>query len=117
MALFVLIIVALIVAQTWLDWRDTSRNWKVPDWAKGTALAGVLTVSLTAAASFASAWIQDPAAERAIDFGSHLFWPEFAFIFCMLGVIVFTVRKQRLRLMLLIVAVALSVFSIGLALS
>jgi hypothetical protein len=116
-ALFVLIIVALIVAQTWLDWRDTSKGWRVPDWAKGAALAGVLAVSLTAVTSFASAWILDPANQWAIEFGSRLFWPELVFLFCMMGIIGFAVRKKRLRLMLLLAAIVLSVFSIGLALS
>ncbi len=34
-ALFVLLIVGVVVAQTWLDWRDTAKKWVLPDWAQG----------------------------------------------------------------------------------
>src|SRR5450755_3181810 len=64
-ALFVLILVGVVVAQTWVDWRDTRKKWIVPNWAKGTALAGVIAVSLAAIASFASVWIQDSADQSA----------------------------------------------------
>ena len=40
-ALFVLMVAALVVAQTWLDWRDTKKDWVVPEWVKGLALAGL----------------------------------------------------------------------------
>ena len=52
MALFVLMVAALVVAQTWLDWRDAKKDWVVPEWAKGLALAGAVAASLTAAPSF-----------------------------------------------------------------
>jgi hypothetical protein len=116
LALFVLMVVGLVVAQTWLDWRDTKKGWVVPDWAKGTALAGVLAVSLTAATSFASAWIQDPANQTDSDFSISHLWPEIAFLFCVLGIIVFTVRKKRPRLMLLLTGVVVAAFWIGLSL-
>lgn len=117
MALFVLIAVGLVVTQTWLDWRDTKKGWVVPDWAKGTALAGVLAVSLTAASSFASAWIQDPTNQIDGDFSVSHMWPELVFLFCVLGIIVFTVRKRRLRLMLLLTGVVVTAFWLGMALS
>ena len=41
-ALFVLILVGVVVGQTWLDWRDSLKKWRIPDWAKGTGLAGVV---------------------------------------------------------------------------
>ncbi len=63
MALFVLILVGVVVAQTWLDWRDTLKKWVFPNWAKGTALAGVIAASLTAITSFASVLLQEPASQ------------------------------------------------------
>ena len=88
MAIFVLILVGVVVAQTWVDWSDTRKKWIVPDWAKGTALAGVIAVSLAAIASFASVWIQDSASQTGPEVMSKLFWPELAFLVCMMAVIV-----------------------------
>jgi hypothetical protein len=116
-ALFVLILVGVVVAQTWLDWSDTRKNWKVPDWAKGTALAGVIAVSLAAVTSFTSVWIQDSASQSASELPSKLFWPELAFLLCMMGVIVLSVRKKRMRLMLLLVAMVFGAFWLGVMLS
>ena len=117
MELFVLVVVGIVVAQTWLDWRDTKKGWVVPDWIKGTALAGILAVSLAAATSFASAWIQDPANQLGDDLSLSRLWPELVFLFCMMGIIVFTVRKKRLRLLFLLTGVLVAAFWLGMALS
>lgn len=117
MELFVLVVVGLVVAQTWLDWRDTKKGWVVPDWIKGTALAGILAVSLAAATSFASAWIQDPANQLGDELSLSHLWPELVFLFCMMGIIVFTVRKKRLRLLFLLTGVLVAAFWLGMALS
>jgi hypothetical protein len=116
-AVFVLILVGVVVAQTWADWRDTLKNLAVPDWAKGTALAGVIAASLAALTSFASVWIQDAASPTVSALPSRLFWPELAFLLCMMGVIVLSVRKKRLRLMLLLVAMVFGAFWLGVMLS
>jgi hypothetical protein len=106
-----------VVAQTWLDWRDTLKKWAFPDWAKGTALAGVVAASLTAITSFASVLIQEPASESGTESVSRLFWPELVFLLCMMGVIVVSVRKKRMRLMLLLVAMVFGAFWLGVMLS
>jgi hypothetical protein len=116
-ALFVLILVGVVVAQTWVDWSDTRKKWIVPNWAKGTALAGVIAVSLAAIASFASVWIQDSASQPGPEVMSKLFWPELAFLVCMMGVIVISVRKKRLRLMLVLAGVVIGAFYLGVMLS
>jgi hypothetical protein len=116
-ALFVLILVGMVVAQTWVDWRDTRKKWIIPDWAKGAALAGVIAVSLAAISSYASVWIQDSATQPGPDTMSKLFWPELVFLVCMMGVIVFSVRKKRLRLMLLLGVVVIGAFCLGVLLS
>ena len=116
MALFVLIAVGIVVAQTWLDWRNSKRNWVVPDWAKGTALAAMVGVSLAAALSFTSICIQDQASQGSTTLGSPLFWMEFGFLLCMMGVITFVVRQKRMRSMVLLgAAVAIAVW-LGVAL-
>lgn len=102
MALFVLIIVGLVVAQTWLDWRDANMDWVIPEWAKGMALAGVVAVSLAAATSFASVWLQDQAGHASSGFGSQVFCLELGFLLCMMGLVIFAARKKRLRLMILV---------------
>jgi hypothetical protein len=114
-ALFVLIVVGVIVAQTWLDWRDTRKKSLLPDWAKGTALAGVIAVSLAALTSFASVWIQDAAGQSESGFPSAYFWPELGFLICMMGLIVFAVRRKKLRALLLLALVVITVFWFGMS--
>jgi len=116
-ALFVVAVVGLVVAQTWLDWRDTRKNWVLPEWAKGVGLAGLVAVSLTAATSFASVWIQDSAGQPPSAFGSRLFWPQLGFLLCAMGIIIATLRKKRLRLMLILTALLTFAFWLGISLS
>ena len=117
MALFVLVVVGLVIAQTWFDWRDAKRSWVVPEWAKGIALAGAIAASLTAAASYASSWMVDNAARPISVFNARLFWPELGFLLCGMAVIVVAVRKKRLRLMLILTAVLTAAFWIGMTMS
>lgn len=117
MALFVLILVGLVVGQTWLDWRETRRDWVIPEWAKGMALAGVIAISLTAATSFASMWLQDNAGQWSAGFGSRLFWMELVFLFIVLGMIVVATRMKRLRWLLIVASiVTAAAFWFGLSL-
>lgn len=117
MALFVLAIVGVVVGLTWLDWRDTAKTWVVPDWAKGLALAGVVAVTLTALTAFASSWIQDGASQWDGGLSSHLFWPEFAFLLCSMGVIISAVRKKRLRILIVLAVVLTAAFWLGMKIS
>jgi len=117
-ALFVLVIIGLIVAQTWLDWRDTGRTWFVPDWARGAALAGLIAVSLAAATSFASIWIQESADQ--FDTGvtsSRLFWPQIGFLVCMVAIIIVGIRKKRMRLPMAITGCLVAAFWVGMTFS
>ena len=105
MALFVLILVGLVVGQTWLDWRETRKDWVMPEWAKGMALAGIIAVSLTAVTSFASVWLQDSAGQWTAGFGSRFFWMELLFLFIVLGTIVLAARIKRFRWLLIVASV------------
>ena len=116
MALFVLIIVGVVVAQTWLDWRDARKNWVLPDWAKGVALAGALGALLTAATSSASFLMQDASGGWGGG-GSGLFWPELGFLLCAMAIVIFAVRKKRMRVLLALSALLIAAFWIGMALS
>jgi hypothetical protein len=116
-ALFVVIVVGLVVAQTWLDWRDARKTWVLPEWAKGMALAGVVAVSLTAATSFTSVWLQDSAGQWTNGIGSGLFWPQLGFLLCAMGIIIATLRKKRLRLMLILTTLLTFAFWLGMTLS
>jgi lipopolysaccharide export LptBFGC system permease protein LptF len=116
-AWFVLILVGAVVTVTWLDWRDTLERWAFPDWAKGTALAGVIAASLAAITSFASVLIQEPASQTSAEYTSKLFWPELAFLLCMMGVIVVSARKKSVRLMLLLTTMTVGAFWLGAMLS
>jgi hypothetical protein len=117
MALFVLVVVGVVVAQTWFDWRDAKKGWVLPEWAKGMALAGTVAASLTAAASFASSWLQDSAGSPRNLFNSQTFWPELGFLFCAMAVIIIAIRKKRLRLMMILTGVLIAAFWIGMTMS
>ncbi len=109
MALFVLVVVGLVIAQTWLDWRDTKRNWVVPDWAKGLALAAVVAISLTSVSSFASSWMQGEAGNWSTELSSRHLWFELGFLVCTMGLIVLGARKKRLRLALFMAGMAAAI--------
>jgi hypothetical protein len=115
-ALFVLLLVGVVVAQTWLDWRDTNKARVMPEWVKGMALGGLLAVPLAAAAAVISIWIREDPAVAAGAFGSHISWPAIAFLAFAMTVLVLAVRKKGLRFMLLLAAVVVAAFWLGLSL-
>ena len=117
MGLFVLIAVGVVVAQTWLDWRDSRKQWVVPEWARGLALGGALTVCLTAASSYASVWLQDPASSWGSAMGSRLFWPEAALLAAVLGILVVVARKKRMKLAVFLSALVIAAYWLGLTLA
>jgi nicotinamide riboside transporter PnuC len=114
-ALFVLIIVGIVVAQTWYDWRKNKKNGVLPDWAKGVALGGVLSVSLAAMASFASAWMQDPGSPWGNAIQSHLFWPEAGLFLVAVSAVLLMTRKKRLPWLLLLAGVILAALWVGMS--
>jgi hypothetical protein len=117
-ALFVLFIVGAVVVQTWLDWRDARKDWVLPEWAKGVALAGALGALLTAVTSSASYMMQEAAGDWSGNgFGSGLFWAELVFLLCGMAVINFAVRKKGMRVLLALSALLIAAFWLGVALS
>jgi len=116
-ALFVVVVVGLVIAQTWLDWRDAKRDWVLPEWAKGLALAGVVAASLTGVTSFASSWIQDSTGQWAGGLASRFFWPELGFLLCAMAIVVAGVRTKRTRLMLVLTGILTAAFWLGMTLS
>lgn len=112
MALFVLVVVGIVVAQTWLDWRDTRKDSPLPSWAKGTAMASVVAISLASAASYASVWIEG-SAQSAPSSAPRLFWPELGFLLCALGIVILTARKKRMRWMFLLTGIVVAAFWLG----
>jgi len=115
-ALFVLLLVGVVVAQTWFDWRDTNKARVVPEWAKGMALGGLIAVPLAAAAAVFSIWIREDPAIAAGAFGSHISWPAIAFLLFAMTILVLAVRKKGLRFMLLLAGVVVAAFWLGLSL-
>src|ERR1700747_3533286 len=77
-ALLVLLIVGVVVVQTWLEWRDTRRGWHLPQWARGLALGALVVTPLTATASFASMWYEDSLGLLGRGVGAW-FWFEMGF--------------------------------------
>jgi hypothetical protein len=112
-AIFIVLVVVLIVGQTWVDWRDTQRKSTVPSWARGVALGGLFAIGLTAVTSFASAAYEATLSGWNARLSAHLFWPETVFVILAIGVIVIALRKKRLGVVfalagLLAAAIALS---------
>jgi len=115
-ALFVLILVGIVVAQTWFDWGDAKKVWSVPDWGKGIALGGLIAVSLAASSDFASVWIQGEAGDLTGGFGSARLWLELICFLSMVGIFVYGIRKKRLRLTMLLGGVLIAAMVLGMAL-
>lgn len=116
MALFVLVLVGVVVAQTWFDWRDTKKARVVPEWAKGMALGGLLAVPLAAAAAVFTIWLRQDTGQLADTFSSRAFWPELVLLIVAMGVLVIAIRKKSLRFMLLLAGVVIAAFWLGLTL-
>jgi hypothetical protein len=115
-ALFVLIMVAVVVAQTWFDWRDAKRSWVIPEWAKGVALGGLIAVSLAAATSVAAVWLREDAGQWPGVFDSRLFPPGVVLIVGGMGIIVVAVSKKWLRFALVLAGVLIAAFWLGMTL-
>jgi hypothetical protein len=115
-ALLVLLLVGVVVAQTWFDWRDTNKARVVPEWAKGMALGGLIAVPLAAAAAVISIWIREDPGIAAGAFGSRISWPAIAFLVLAMTILVLAVRKKGLRFMLLLAGVVIAAFWLGLSL-
>jgi cytochrome bd-type quinol oxidase subunit 2 len=115
-ALFVLLVVGVVVGQTWLDWREARKNSPLPSWAKGTAMACVVAISLASVASYASVWMEG-SGQSATGAESQAFWPEVGFLLCALAVIVAASRKKRLRWMFVLTGVIIAAFWVVVKLS
>jgi hypothetical protein len=116
MALFIVLIVGLVVGQTWWDWRDVQRHEALPEWAGGAALAGMVAAAFTGITSMGSVLYEHTVSEIQNDFGSGLFWPELIFLLCTLGVIVVAVRKKSARTLLLLAGILVFALWLGLTL-
>lgn len=116
MALLVLILVAIVVAQTWFDWGDAKKGWTIPDWGKGIALGGLMAVSLAASSAFASVWIREEAGDWTGGFGSPRFLLELFCSLAMLGILVYGIRKKRLRLTMLLGCALITAMVLGMVL-
>jgi len=112
LALFVLLLVVLVVAQTWLDWGETRNRFRIPDWGKGMALASVLAIVLASGASYASLWIEG-SAQSSTNPNSQAFWPEAGFLLLALAVIVAAARTRRRRWIYVLGGVILGAFFVG----
>lgn len=116
MALFVVLIVALVIGQTLWDWRDAKRGPTVPAWLGGLALAGLLVATLSGTNSMGSMLYQHTVGELQSGSGSGVFWAEAAFLLCGLGVIVVAVRKKSARTLLLVAGVLSFALWLGISL-
>lgn len=115
-ALLVLLIVGVVVGQTWVEWREQRRRLHMPEWASGLGMAALVATPLTATASFASMWYQDSLGLLGRGIGAW-FWFEMGFALCAMGIVVAATRRKRLRTLMVIAGVLTVALWIGLALS
>lgn len=116
MALFTILIVALVVGLTWWDWRDLQRKSGFPQWIGSLALAGIVAACFTGFTSMSSILYAHTVGELRAGFGSAAFWPEAAFLLCGLAVILAAVRKKSPRSLLLLAGVLTLALALGITL-
>jgi hypothetical protein len=116
MALFALLIVGIVLAQTWLDWRDAHRRFVWPRWAGAVALGSFVTAAFCAAVPLTiSLFGQKNAGEPAESFGSGLLWLQLAFVLAAMSIVVFAVRRKRPRILIGFAVLLLIVLCVSLA--
>ncbi len=117
MAILLFIVVAIVVGQTWMDWRDAENRVPFPAWASGLAMAAVLATALSTATSLASIFYRSAVDQIAGSFGSGLFWPEMGFLLCAMGIALAAMRKKRAKTLFMLAGLLTAAFWIGLALA
>lgn len=117
MALFIVMIVALVVGLTWWDWREVQRRQALPDWATGAALAGMVGAALMGIASIGSVLYTHTVGELQTGLGSGMFLPQLVFLTIGLGVILLAVRKKSARTLLLLAGILMVALWLGFTLS
>jgi uncharacterized membrane protein len=117
MALFIVLIVALVVGLTWWDWREVQRREALPDWAAGAALAGMLGAAFTCVTSIGSILYLRTLGDLQASLGSGTFWPQLAFLVVGLGIILLAVRKKSVRTLLLLAGILALALWLGFALT
>jgi hypothetical protein len=116
MALFIVLIVALVVGLTWWDWREVQRREALPDWAAGAALAGMVGAAFTGITSLGSILYLRTLGELQTGLGSGMFWPELAILVVSLCVILLAVRKKSVRALLLLAGILMVALWLGFSL-
>ena len=117
MALFVLLIVALVVGLTWWDWREVQRREALPDWANGAALAGMVGAAFMGITSMGPALYARTVGELRTGLGFGTFLPQLVFLAIGLGVILLAVRKKSARTLLLLAGILIVALWLGFTLS
>lgn len=115
MALFTILVVALVVGLTWWDWRELQRESGLPQWIGGLALGGIVAACLTGFTSMGSILYAHTVGELQAGFGTPAFWPECAFLLSGLGVIIAAARKRSAGTLLLLAGVLAFGLFLGLA--
>jgi hypothetical protein len=99
--LFVVIIAAVVVGQTWLDWREAERRCPAPAWLALLAVAAVVSISVSVSLSAASSFYQEALAGWRT--GSAA-WSQAVFLISMTALVAAAVWTRRMRVLLLVTA-------------
>lgn len=117
MALFIVMLVALVVSLTWWDWREVQRLEALPDWAAGAALAGMVGAAIMGISSMGSDLYNHSLSELRSGLGSSMFWPQVVVLAIGLGVILLAVRKKSARTLFLLAGILMVALWLGFTLS
>jgi hypothetical protein len=112
-ALFVVFVLGLVVAQVISDWRRTHHGFALAGRDGGLAVGAVFAAAM---ATGISLFEQKTAGEWPVRSSSNFFWPQLLFTLITMGIVVFAVRKKRAPVIIALAAILLVVLCLSLAL-
>ncbi len=116
MALFPVLIVGMVLAQTWWDWREAHHRFAWPRWAGTLVFGSFFAAAFSAAIPLAvSLFGRKNASEGAGSFGSGLLWLQIAFVLAAMSIVVFAVRRKRPRILVGLAVLLLIILCVSLA--
>jgi Na+/proline symporter len=112
-ALFVVFVLGLVVAQVFSDWRRTHHGFALAGRDGGLVVGAVFAAAM---ATGISLFEQKTAGEWPVHGGSNFFWPQLIFTVVTMGILAFAVRKKRSPAIIDLAAILLVVLCLSLAL-
>jgi ABC-type Fe3+-siderophore transport system permease subunit len=112
-AWFILLVLAIVVAQVFSDWRRTHHGFPLAGRDGALAVGAVFAAAM---ATGISLFEQKTAGEWPARTGSGLFWLQLLFTLVTMGIIAFAVRKKRPPIIIALAAILLGALCLSLVL-